>query len=437
MIPLAFLIPPCNHPPEENLSYDERIEKGDYYFKRGFYSFAATEYRKAAYLKPNTVDSYLKLLDAYFHLGDYQKSKQTAEVILKFDPNHFETKFTLFRTLLKQSDFEGAKTLFTELKRMNPTHHTLMYYDGLLSVLDGKYDEGKKKFQSLKNLQNVDSKLIEKTDRFLNAYTEFEFAQAAEPLYRSMLLARAMSENQEYELAIHLLKDMIRERSDLRDAWILLGFSYMNLDKYLFALTSFERAYELDSQWPSTQYFLGLTHAELGNTDQAIIFLNYALNNGFEPSVAVEQKLAELYIDSKRYADAAQAYRKVLEENNSDITTFIQPVWIYLDFLSQPKEALKIAQQAVIKFPEDPMAYNLLGWAQIGTGNFVEAEKNLNKALEMDSNLAAAHLNFGKLYEAQDHKEKAMAAYQKAYELDQNGSVGNQAAQSYNQLQSE
>ncbi len=95
---------------------------------------------------------------------------------------------------------------------------------------------------------------------------------------------------------------------------------------------------------------------------------------------------------------------------------------------------MKLGELAVITFPEEPMAYNLLGWSQVGTKNYIEAEKNLKKAIGMDISLTAGYYNLAKLYEEQGEKELALENYQKAYELDQNGSIGNLAAKRYNAI---
>jgi Tfp pilus assembly protein PilF len=95
---------------------------------------------------------------------------------------------------------------------------------------------------------------------------------------------------------------------------------------------------------------------------------------------------------------------------------------------------MKLGELAVVTFPANAMAYNLLGWSQTGTGNTVEAEKNLQKSITMDPKQAAPYYNLGKLYEITKENDKAKDAYQKAYELDQNGSIGNLAAKRYNIL---
>mgnify|MGYP001617221939 CR=1 FL=1 len=102
--------------------------------------------------------------------------------------------------------------------------------------------------------------------------------------------------------------------------------------------------------------------------------------------------------------------------------------------LEKPEEALKLAELAMISFPDNAMAYNLLGWSQSRNGDFREAEKNLKKALELDPNLVGAHYNLGKLYEASGNLNDALKAYEKAYTLDQSGSLGRLAAERYNAL---
>lgn len=419
--------------PEENLSYDERIEKGDYYFERGFLTFASNEYVKAANLEPKRLEPYIKLLKTNYELGDYKKAQLNAEVILKMNPNHYETKYDLALIYIKQSQFANAQVLLDQLALLNTSDARVTYYNGLLQIAFDNHDEGKKILRQAK-AESTDNTLDAKIDTLLSAYTEYEFAKAADELYLSELLARAYNKVEEYEMAIYKLKNILKSRNDLRDAWVLSGFAYLNLESYYFALSAFEKAYELDSEWPTTQYFLGLTYAELGNKDDAIIYFNYALANNFEPALVIHQKLADLYLETQDYTKAVDAYKNVLDLNNQNINSFVRPIWIYIDYLNKPSEALKIAKMASASFPESAMSYNLLGWSQTGTQDYKNAEANLKKAIELDPNLAAAYYNLGRLYEAQKKIDIALNTYQKAYELDQNGSIGNLAAKAYNTL---
>ncbi|MFH1012871.1 MAG: tetratricopeptide repeat protein [Candidatus Peregrinibacteria bacterium] len=418
---------------EENLSYDERMSKGDYFSERGFLTFAANEYVKASNLEPKRMEPYSKLLETHFALGDYDKAKLNADTLLILDPQNLEARYWLSQIHLKQGAYEEAKRILGELAATSLQDPRLDYDRALLHILDGEYKDAKKLLESATG-KSPAPELQAKVDRLLSAFQEFEFAQAAETLYLDELISRALSQNGDYELAIFKLKNVLRTRSDLRDAWILLGFSYLNLEEYYFALTSFQRAYELDSEWPATQYFLALTHQELGDYEQAIQFFNFALSNQFDPPAVIHQKLADLYLETENYEAAVQAYQKVLELSDGDVNAFIRPIWIYLDKLSQPQEALKLAELSMTTFPDNPMAYNLLGWAQMGTGDLTAAEANLKKALELSPSLAAAHFNLGKLFEQQGLMNKASEEYQSAYDLDPNGSIGRSAAERYNAL---
>ncbi|MBN2096392.1 tetratricopeptide repeat protein [Candidatus Peregrinibacteria bacterium] len=421
-------------PEELNLSYEERMDKGDDYYDRGFLTLASNEYVKAANLEPDRVKPYLQLIKVNFDLTDYDKARNNAEEVLKLEPGNYEARYFLVLTAIKQSDFNEAEQRIDQLLGETITDARLLYYQALIKIAFSQHDEAKTLLNEAKANLAAGDELIAKIDRILAGYNEFEFAKAAEELYLSELLTRAFNQIGEYELAVYKSKEILKTRPELRDAWILLGFAYLNLEKYLFALTSFEHAYEIDPEWPATQYFLGITYAEIPRNEDAIVYLNYALNNGFEPAIVVKQKLADLYLDVGNYEESVKAYQEVLDYNKQDINAFVRPIWIYLDFLNQPDKAMKLGEAAVISFPEDAMAYNLLGWSQIGTGNLIEAEKNLKKAVGMDADLTAAYYNLAKLYESQDEVEPALENYQKAYELDQNGSIGNLAAKRYNAL---
>lgn len=418
---------------ELNLSYEERLEKGDYYFERGFLTFASNEYVRAANLEPSRIDPYLKLVKTHFELRNYKKALSNAELALKINPNHLETRFDMIRIYIKLSDFDTAKSLLDSYPTTATPDPRVLYYQGLLGALFQNHDLAQKYLKQAQ-VAAADPELSSSISTVLEAYQEFSFTQAAEELYLSELLARSFNKTTEYEMAIHLLKEVLRERGDLRDGWILLGFAYLNLEKYQFALTAFDKAYSLDSEWPTTQYFLAVVHKELEHFDDSIVFFNLALSNDFEPKLVVYRHLADLYFETQDYEKSAETYENVLELSKDDVDSFVRPVWLYLDFIDEPQKALKLAETAALTFPDSAMSYNLLGWSYAGLKEDDKAEKNLKKAIELDPNLAAAYYNLANLLRSQNRDDMALDAFQKAYDLDSNGSIGNLAAKAYNEL---
>jgi len=427
-------IPSTETPPKElNLTYTERLTQGDTYFKQEFYSMAANEYAKAALLAPNELTPYLKLVQTHLKLRNYEKALANTEAVLKIDPNNTEAKFDKILIQIKLSDFSGAKALIDAYPPETPESGQILYYQGILTSLFNNHELAKSTLNDALQ-KTTDPDLKTRINRVKKAYEEFGIAQAADELYLKILLAKSLNENQEYEMAIHLLKEVLKARPDLRDGWILLGFAYLNLQNYQFALTAFDKAYSLDVTWSTTQYFLGLTHKELGNPKEAITYFSAALTGGFKPEVVIQNHLADLYFETKEYKKATEAYEAVLEVNKQDVNAFVRPVWLYLDYLNEPQKGLTLAQTAVNTFPESAMSYNLLGWSYIGMGDYKNAEANLKRALALDPTLAAGHLNLGQLNEKWGKTDLALQSYQAAYNIDKNGSIGNLAAQHYNKL---
>ncbi len=420
---------------EGELNYGQRMEKGDYFFTKGFFAFAGSEYAQASRLDPQNPDPYLKLLKTDMELGNHEKALASANSLLALSPEHAEGRFLQALAHLRLSDFDGAQTLLAQLPS-DPPQAQATYYKGMLASLRGEHEEAKKLLEQAK-AQTQEAELIGKANRVLEAYQEYEFAQSAKESYRLSLLAKAYNQNKDYELTLHSMKALLQAEPDLRDSWILLGFAQLNLDQSPSALEAFQKAYSLDSEWAPTQYFLGLTQKELGNTAEAIRSLSMAAENRFEPELVVRQNLADLYFEAKQYQESVAAYERVIELSGQDLETFIRPVWIYLDFLGQPQKALGLAELAVASFPQEALSYNLLGWSQIGMKNYPQAEGNLKKSLSLDPSLTAAQYNLGLLYQAQQKNDLALDAYKKAYQMDQSGPMGNKAARAYNALMEE
>lgn len=414
-----------------NLTYEQRLEKGDYYFERGFLSYAVNEYVKAANLEPDEITPYLKLTEAHMQLRNYPKALTNAQLALERNPNDTKTRFQVLLIHIKLSDFQTAKNLI-ESQFATTTDHQVLYYKGLLAALFENHEEAKKQLNAAKI--NATPEFLDKISKFQKAYAEFEVTKAAEPVFLSELLTKSFNEVQEYEMAIFTIKKVLTSRPNLRDGWILLGFAYLNLQKPQFALTAFEKAHSIDGTWAPTLYFLGLVNKELANYQAAINHFNAALKANFKPKAVIDDQLADLYFQTKDYAKSAAAYEEVLKVNKTDIDAFVRPIWIYVDYLNQPNKALALAQASALAFPESAMSYNLLGWSYIGLGDYKRALSNLNRAIKIDPRLAAAHFNLGLLYEKQSKNQLALKSYQDAYQLDTAGSIGSKAAVQYNAI---
>ncbi len=420
--------------PVVDVGYQGRLDKGDLYAEQGVLSLAVNEYVEASKLEPDALDPYLKLVDAHLQLKNYSRALANAESALVINPNHLETQFNLILIHIGLSDFDKAKQLLDVYSSAGNETAEVLYYKGILSALYADDEVAKDNLNQALASSIEGSELGEKISRVLGAYEEFEVNQAAEILFLRQLIAKSFNENGEYEMAIFILKDVLKERDDLRDGWNLLAFAYLNLQQFEFAKTALDKSYSEDPTWPTTQYFLGVTHKALGNTQEAITYFSSVLDSNFEPRVIVQNHLADLYFENQEYTKAIEAYEVVLEVNQQSVDAFIYPVWLYIDYVNDPSEALALSETALSLFPDSAMAHNLVGWSHLANRDYEQAEDHLVQAVEMDPTVPAIHYNLGALREATDRVDQALSSYEQAYQLDIGGDIGNKAANSYNDL---
>ena len=411
-------------------TYNEHLNHGKLYEENGFHGLAVAEYEAASKLEPNAVTPYLEIGRINLREKDFIKAKLSFEQALQLEPNNLEAKVYLVRSLLADRKVAEAKKIIDGLSIHNQTSK---YYEGIIAAYFGEYDKSKNILKETVSIGGNDE-ITGKAQNFLSAYDEFDFNQGGSQVHLKALLARSFNQVGEYNMAIPLLFEVIKEKKDYRDAWILLGYAYLNIEKFQDAAEALEEAKKLDPQKSETLFFLGLSYYGLNDLNKAAENLELAKKNGFQPQVQIDQKLAEIYLQLKNYKNSAQSYENVISLNDKDVNYFIKPVWIYLDRLNLPDKAVVLAQKALKSHPGEAMSYNIAGWAYTGANKLVEAEDYLNKALSMDPHMDAIYLNFGILNEKKGLAEKAIAFYKKAFEMGHGNGISSAAADHYNRL---
>jgi len=414
----------------------EHLQKGRLLEDNNFIQLAIAEYQEAAKLDPNNPEPLLKIGKILLRNKNFDAAQSNFENILKLDQSSLEAKIYLGRTLLAERKINEAKNIFDGL---NAENQEVKYYQGMLAAYFGDYEKSKNFFKNAietgtKTEIAAKTGISKKAQNFLDAFSEFDFNQGASKTHLKTLLARSFDQAGEYQLAIGILFDVIKDKKDYRDAWIILGHAYLSLEKYQDALEALNEAKKLDPQKPDTFFLLGLTSYGLGDLKQAAALLEMAKKLGYEPQIQLNQKLGEIYMQLKDYEQAAKNYENVVNLNDNDINYYIRPIWLYLEKLNQPEKALQLAEKALNSHPQSAMSFNLLAWAQIWNNQLQQAETNLQIALQLNPGLDAAYLNFGLLEEKKGEFTRAIAYYKKAHDLGKDDSVSNSAADRYNQL---
>jgi tetratricopeptide (TPR) repeat protein len=163
----------------------------------------------------------------------------------------------------------------------------------------------------------------------------------------------------------------------------LRGLYYQRTGNFRSALTEFQAAAKIDDQNPAWQVSVGETYSKLGDLIRAL----------------------EAYQSATKLAPEDAQYWRMLAlfcaQNNVNIKTIGIPA----------------AQKAVILEKNNVASLDLLGWVLLLGERYPEAERQLNKALEIDPQNAMVHLHLGMLYLQLGNRDQAYQHFAAARDL--------------------
>ncbi|MBU0767079.1 tetratricopeptide repeat protein [Patescibacteria group bacterium] len=254
----------------------------------------------------------------------------------------------------------------------------------LLAIIQGNHDIAQ---AELAQVINGWEPVLRSYSRTLQAaYDEFMLFPEGSNLHLITLLARALAQSQECELALPLLVQVTTSNDDYRDAWIVQGYCELITERSQDALASLEQAYNLDPQKPEVQYFLARAYADLAQHENAITFFEYALANGFEPESEIRRLIAKSALENGNAAVALAQYEALTQMEDATFEMFDGYITASLA-LGNHEEAFIKATEATALWPQDARAWELLGWACMETNRTDEAREAFGKALIINPNM--------------------------------------------------
>lgn len=365
------------------------LRQGDVLSLQGDWAAAEVEYKAAVDLDGG-LPALRKLAQAQLQRRDMKGAAESIDRLKASGARGEDILLLEVIVALRSGEVVRAKELLSGALDSPQKHYGL----GLLAVIQGDHENVKKEFNLV--LAGWDPTLRAYARTFLAAYDEFALFPESRPIHLQTLLARALAQVQECELALPLLAQVVAEQNDYRDAWTVQGFCELTTERKQEALASFTKAYELDPEKPEIQYFLGRTYLALQDWKNAETFLSYALQNGFVPAKEVRKHLVRAALGTENVALALDQLKSLITEADADIETFSQAVTLLIQ-LGQPQEALSVSEKAVEKWPTSARTYDLRGWTKIELGKTDEAKIDLEQALKIDPTLQSARERYGKL----------------------------------------
>ena len=450
------------------------------YLEAGQYNRAIPEFEAAIKLDADFIGAHCALCRAYLEQDELEKASTSVTAALKLDATHQPA--LLLRDTLTQayynkgkdhlnaeryteavSTFQKALTLNADLGQSSQVSdienkhiyaHLGAAYIGLKS-----YQEA---IDALQNAIALDADLVDAHYNLGYAYVEQgHYNEAIPHLERAITiapnfkrahynLARAYRESGNLEAATHALTETLRLdpnyhrahelANSIKQAHYNKGITYLNDERYSEAVTAFQNAITLDSDFTTAHYNLGLTYLKMETYPRAVDALQKTIT--LDPNYkAAHHSLALAYLGQQELGKARDAARETLKLDPNyqpalSLLEAIDPSFTPSEIqTTTPPEPDQPVEQQPSGKPRQETHYEL-GIAYQDSEMYPEAVAEFQKAINLDPDFIAAHISLGEVYLEIGELDDAETAANAALRIDANSQPARQLLDDIRQVRS-
>lgn len=338
------------------------------------------------------------------------KNLQNAE---KKGPLDYDGKILFLKLAILNQNVTQAQQVYNSITE-NTAEKLLL--GAITNILSYDIASAKSKLDTIiaNNVSTSEKTTAEKLKNALSIYETFTDSPKS---YLFALISKELIDQNLYLLARPILFASIEDKNDYRDAWLLLGYSYLLSNKTGDAIKSLERAKQVDPYNAEIHFYLGIAQQKLDQSQKALDSFQKASSFGFRNSKDNLIQIANSFYLEKKFQDALEFYIKAENEGTIPLQDYTKMVYVALEELNDPKLGLEISLRSLQKYPTAPMSNNLVGWAQIKSGDYQEAKRYLNLALEINPTFEAAYLNLGLIAAAENNRDTALQNFNQAIQF--------------------
>ena len=440
------------------------------YLEAGQYSRAVPEFEAAIKLDPNFIGAHAALCRAYLEQNELENAGTAVAAALKLDAN-YQPALLLYGIIIEAyhargkaylddrhyteavAAFQKAITLDADLGDNSQVDHSENTY---IYVHLGAAYIGMKAYQkAIEALQQAivqDADLVDAHYNLGYAYVEQgEHDKAIPHLERAIAiaphlkrahynLARAYRASGNLEAATNAVTETLRLDANYQPAHELAntikqahynrGITHLNDERYSEAVTAFQNAITLDSDFATAHYNLGLAYLKMETYPRAVPSLEKTI--ALDPNhKAAYHALALAYLGQQELGKARDAAREALK-----IDVNYQPARSLLEAIdpsytppetqdtTQPDPKQSIDTQPDAKSRQE-MHYEL-GAAYLDSKMHAEAIAEFQKSIDIDPDFVAAHESLGTVYLEMEQLDAAESAAREALRIDTNSDAARQ-----------
>ncbi len=380
----------------------------------------------AALLDGWTAARRIALGDAYLGQGDVGAALQQWETALADLPDDDALLVRLARNYEAAGRYPEAVGALNALARLRGSDATVYYRLAVLTAATSPADAPAR----LAIVAELSPELAPLTQLLINAIRDGQ--ATGDDAVTFAKVGYAFETLGEWRLAEEALTRAVTLDPTYGEAWAYLGLALDQQGKD--GLSAYEEALALSPDSMVAQFFTGLYWRRLGDSATALTYLKAAFAlDPTNPAIAAEIGAAYGAVGDLLSAEEWLTDAVNLDETDGRWWLLLARFCLDNDY-HVAELGLPAARQAASMLPDDASAADALGFALVLTGDLVNGQKMLEKALALDGQSASIYFHLGELYARQGNTAQAEAALNHALALDPDGFYGGLALQALARL---
>lgn len=429
-------------PSKKELSENERI-RAEEYFTEGEKYFILEDYPKAIALfqKSLEIDNdnptiFFKIAEVLVKTNEFERALPFSIKAVDLAPDNKYFYLLKAEIYTKQANFDQAAEVFKDLLENVPNTEEYYFDLAALYLYQGKYNEALEIYDKIQSVFGINDEVVFQKQKIYLKTNNLDAAISEGKLLIEefpgegkyiLTLAEILLSNNKYDEAEKYLKDLLELEPTNATAQLMLYEVYQQGGKSELAEENLKMAFENPELEINTKLPLMVEYIKKISLDE----------NSKKTAVELADRIAKAHPDEAvSYAvfgdlnfalgEKEKARDKYLEAIKLDETNF--NIWqniIDIELqLGNNEEVVKLSDQAIELFPNQPSLYFFHGSAQLINKNYEEAVF----ALEQGKKLAASNPDLqsifngqlGDAYNSLKEYDKSDAAYEAALEHDPN-----------------
>jgi len=400
--------------------------KGRMLLDRGQTAEAIPVLQQSHKLHPEAPEPAFDLARAYASQGKLKDAQSALQDVMKVNPRYPGALLLLAALNLEGGRVDQALQNLTEDEIREPASVERSFLLSQAQAAKGDYRSAETHLQSILGsvssgtqksvvLQSLASiKLAQK--QYAEAASMASAALDASPRLPTALYVLGMSYvgQKQPGKGVEAVKARLQKVLDWAPGFEVLGRVALQAGQLPLALDAYNKALSIDPKLTGAQLGLGDTYLMNKQPDLARQQFEKAAQQQSSRSYAMA-RLGQIYEAAGDFANARLSYEKALAADPDNVLAKNNLAWLYAEHGGNLDVALKLAEEAKEKAPDDPTITDTLGWIYVKKGSYEAAVANLKISVAKNPHdpsglyhLGTAYYKLGRTADAKRELEAAL-----------------------------